>query len=190
MKFLIAGLGNIGDEYHFTRHNIGFMAIDELALKNNLYFTLGKYAYYTELRVKGKIIVLIKPTTYMNLSGTAIQHWMHHLNIQIENILVITDDIAIPFGEVRLKKSGSCGGHNGLKSIEIMLQSQHYPRLRIGIGNNFPKGKQADYVLSKFNDEELKSLPFLLQNVSEIIVDYCFKGIETTMNKYNKKLLI
>lgn len=190
MKFLIVGLGNIGPEYDVTRHNIGFMVLDEMAAKNQASFKLERLAFVTEVKVKGRTLVLVKPTTYMNLSGKAVNFWQQQTKIPNENILVITDDVAIPFGEVRLKKNGSSGGHNGLTNIEQTLATQNYARLRVGIGNDYPKGGQSDYVLGKFNANEMSAMPILLEKLSQIVCDCCTLGIENTMNSYNKKNLI
>ena len=158
MKFLIAGLGNIGAEYAFTRHNVGFMVLDRLAAQNNLSFRTERHSYVTELKYKGHQLILIKPTTYMNLSGKAINYWLQAEKIPIENLLVISDDIALPFGKLRMKPKGTHGGHNGLRNIEEILQTSVYPRLRFGVGDAFFKGRQIDYVLGKFNDSEMAEI--------------------------------
>ena len=186
MKYLIVGLGNIGHEYADTRHNIGFMIADEMAKKAGANFSNLRLAYYTEISHKGRKIHLIKPTTYMNLSGKAVNYWMHELKIPIENILVIVDDLAIPFGALRLKPKGSSAGHNGLKSIESSVGGQHYPRLRFGIGDNFPKGRQVDYVLSCFDDDEVPELPGLIERSIDMIESFVTVGVELTMTRYNK----
>ncbi|MCS7019148.1 MAG: aminoacyl-tRNA hydrolase [Cytophagales bacterium] len=185
MKYLIAGLGNIGAEYHETRHNIGFMVVDNLAKQYDAAFSFEKYAYVCELKHKGRTMCLIKPTTYMNLSGKAVQYWMQQYKIPLENLLVVVDDVALPFGKMRLRPSGSSAGHNGLKDIEAVLGTQNYARLRFGIGNHYPKGKQAEYVLSKFNPEEMAEIPALLQKAREIVLSFCTVGITLTMNQYN-----
>ncbi|MFQ3575940.1 MAG: aminoacyl-tRNA hydrolase [Cytophagales bacterium] len=190
MKFLIVGLGNIGPEYDQTRHNIGFMVLDEIAKENNLNFKLERYAFVAEMKHKGKSLLLLKPTTFMNLSGKAVNYWLQQMKTPLENILVITDDVAIPFGEVRLKKNGSSGGHNGLANIEQTLMSQNYPRLRVGIGNDYPKGGQSNYVLGRFNQTETASMPLLLNKLSNIVFDFCTLGIDVPMNSYNKKNLL
>lgn len=186
MKYLIVGLGNIGPEYADTRHNIGFMVADELAKQSHASFFNMRLAYYTELTYKSRNIYLIKPTTYMNLSGKAVNYWMHELRIPIENMLVIVDDLALPFGTIRLKPKGSAAGHNGLKSIEAMTGGTDYPRLRFGIGDNFPKGRQVDYVLSGFDDDEKKELPALIDRSIEFIHSFVTAGTELTMTRYNK----
>jgi len=181
-KFLIIGLGNIGSEYELTRHNIGFMAVDQLAADHHVSFELKRLAYQTEFSYKGKKIYLIKPTTYMNLSGKAMLYWMKELHIGVENTLVIVDDLALPFGKLRLRPKGSSGGHNGLKSIEASLGHASYPRLKFGIGDNFYPGKQVEYVLSNFSKEEKNELPSLLTTCESVIINFCLLGIEKTMN--------
>src|ERR1041384_7317376 len=172
MKYLIVGLGNIGPEYADTRHNIGFMILDELAKQENAKFHNMRLAYYTEVSHKGRTLHLIKPTTYMNLSGKALNHWMKELKIPIENVLVLVDDIALPLGTLRLKPKGSAAGHNGLKNIEAVLGHNNYARLRFGVSDNFPKGKQVDYVLSGFDDDELPQLPALIDRSIEIVKSF------------------
>ena len=186
MKYLIIGLGNIGPEYADTRHNIGFMVADALAKEAQATFAHMRLAYYTELSYKGHKVYIIKPTTYMNLSGKAINYWMQELKIPIVNTLTIVDDLALPFGALRLKPKGSNAGHNGLKSIEAMLGSSDYPRLRFGISDNFPKGRQADYVLSGFDDDEQPELPGLIGRSIEIIKSFITVGPELTMTRFNK----
>ncbi|MCC5928591.1 MAG: aminoacyl-tRNA hydrolase [Cyclobacteriaceae bacterium] len=185
MKYLIAGLGNIGLEYETTRHNIGFMVLDHLAKEEKITFALERHAHHAELRHKGRVIHLIKPTTYMNLSGKALKYWMQQLSISVENTLTITDDIALPLGKIRMKAKGSSAGHNGLKSIEDMLGTQSYPRLRFGIGDNFPKGRQVDYVLGRFTEPEWRELPPLIEKSCEMVRSFCAIGIERTMNYFN-----
>jgi len=185
MKYLIAGLGNIGKEYEDTRHNIGFMVLDELAKKFDAKFELNKLAFYTEFKHKSRIFILIKPTTFMNLSGKAVRFWMTEKKIQKENILVITDDLALPFGKIRLKAKGSAGGHNGLKSIEQLLASTDYARLRFGVGDEFSKGKQVDYVLGAFNKDERDYLPSLIDKSAEATLSFGTIGLERTMNFFN-----
>ncbi len=186
MKYLIVGLGNIGPEYADTRHNIGFMIADELAKQAHSSFFNMRLAYYTEFSYKSRNIYLIKPTTYMNLSGKAVNYWMNELRIPIENVLVLVDDLALPFGTIRLKPKGSAAGHNGLKSIEAMTGGVNYPRLRFGIGDNFPKGRQVDYVLSGFDDDEEKELPALIDRSIEMIQSFVTAGTELTMTRFNK----
>lgn len=186
MKYLIVGLGNIGPEYADTRHNIGFMVADELVKKANATYSTLRYAFYSEFKFKSRVIHVIKPTTFMNLSGKAVKYWMTELKIPIENVLVIVDDIAIPFGKIRLKPKGSSAGHNGLKSIETLCGGQNYPRLRFGIDDNFPKGRQVDYVLGGFDKEELMELPALIEKSVEMIQSFVTIGQELTMTRFNK----
>lgn len=186
MKYLIVGLGNIGAEYADSRHNVGFMIADELAKQAGATFSTLRYAYYAEYRQRGHGIYIIKPTTYMNLSGKAVNYWMHELKIPLENVLVIVDDIAIPFGKIRLRPKGSAAGHNGLRNIEALCGGQNYPRLRFGIGDDFPKGRQIDYVLSGFDEDELKELPALIEQAVKITNSFMNIGVERTMNLYNK----
>lgn len=187
MKYLIAGLGNIGSEYHYTRHNIGFRVLDALAKASNIVFTDRRYGETSELKVKGKTLILLKPSTYMNLSGNAIRYWLQAEKIPVENLLVIVDDLALPFGSLRLKGKGSDAGHNGLKSIQSILGTQNYARLRFGIGNDFPKGGQVDYVLGEFSDEDEKALPERFGMCEDIIKSFCLAGLQNTMNQFNNK---
>lgn len=184
-KQLIVGLGNIGREYADTRHNIGFMIADELARQAGTAFSTLRYAYYTEYRHRGNSVYLIKPTTYMNLSGKAVNYWMHELKIPLQDVLVIVDEIALPFGKIRLRAKGSSAGHNGLKSIETLCGGQGYPRLRFGIGNDFPKGRQVDYVLSGFDDDELMDLPALIDRSTQVVNSFVHIGVELTMTQFN-----
>ena len=186
MKYLIVGLGNIGPEYADTRHNIGFMVLDELAKQEGTKFYNMRLAYYTEVSFKGRTLCLIKPTTFMNLSGKALNHWMKDLKIPLENVLVIVDDIALPLGTLRLKPKGSAAGHNGLKHIEATLGHNNYARLRFGVGDNFPKGRQVDYVLNSFDDDEKPELPALIDRSIEMIKSFSTIGTELTMTRYNK----
>lgn len=185
MKYLIAGLGNIGSEYELTRHNVGFLILDRLADAYKVSFSLGRHAEKAELKFKGRTIHLIKPTTYMNLSGKSISYWMNELNVPKENLLVVVDDIALPFGSLRMRIKGSAAGHNGLKNIEEIFGTQEYARLRFGIGDAFHKGQQVDYVLSNFKKEEFKVLPDFMDKAIEMILSYCTIGYTLTMNKYN-----
>nr|WP_297162215.1 aminoacyl-tRNA hydrolase [uncultured Dysgonomonas sp.] len=187
MKYLIAGLGNIGSEYQYTRHNIGFRVLDALAKASNIVFTDRRYGETTELKVKGKTLTLLKPSTYMNLSGNAIRYWLQAEKIPVENLLVIVDDLALPFGSLRLKGKGSDAGHNGLKSIQSILGTQNFSRLRFGIGNDFTKGGQVDYVLGEFSDEEEKALPQRFEMCEDIIKSFCLAGLQNTMNQFNNK---
>jgi PTH1 family peptidyl-tRNA hydrolase len=186
MKYLIIGLGNIGPEYADTRHNIGFMIADELAKQSHSSFFNMRLANYTEFAYKSHKIFVIKPTTYMNLSGKAVNYWMQELQIPAENILVVVDDLALPFGTIRLKPKGSAAGHNGLKSIEGVLGGNDYARLRFGIGDNFPKGRQVDFVLSGFDPDEQKELPALIDRSVEFINSFVSVGLELTMTRLNK----
>ena len=186
MKYLIAGLGNIGTEYELTRHNIGFLTLDRIADNHKIQFSLDRLAEKAELKYKGRHIHLIKPTTFMNLSGKAIAYWLQDLKIPKENLLVIADDLAIPFGSLRLRTKGSAAGHNGLKNIELLLNGQEYSRLRFGIGNEFGKGQQIDFVLSNFSQEEFKQLPTIMDKAEEIVYSFCTIGAERTMNFFNK----
>lgn len=187
--FLIVGLGNIGNEYKETRHNIGFMIVDALANLLSTAFKSDKNAYSAQAIYKGRKLFIIKPTTYMNLSGKAVHYHLLQNQIPLENLLVITDDLALPFGTLRLKPKGSDGGHNGLKNIQDLLQTTNYPRLRVGIGSEFNKGKQVDYVLGKFNDNEQKELPKILDAGTQAILSFVFHGINSTMNLFNKSFL-
>lgn len=185
MKFLIAGLGNIGPEYELTRHNIGFLVLDQLADQQKCDFATVRLADKADFRFKGRSAHLIKPSTYMNLSGKAVAYWMQALNIPKENLLVIVDDIALPFGTLRMRTKGSAAGHNGLKHIEETLGTQEYTRLRFGIGSEFGKGQQVDYVLSNFSQEEIDALPPLMKKANEMILSFCTQGAEKTMSLFN-----
>ena len=187
MKYLIAGLGNIGPEYHETRHNIGFMVADALARSGNVTFADGRYGATASLAVKGRKLILPKPSTYMNLSGNAVRYWLQKENIPLENLLVVVDDLALPFGTLRLKGKGSDAGHNGLKHIAATLGTQDYARLRFGIGNGFPRGGQIDYVLGQFDDQERQLLPERIETAADIVKSFCLAGLDFTMNHYNKK---
>ena len=187
MKYLIVGLGNIGSEYAGTRHNIGFMVLDALAKASNLVFEDKRYGAVASLSVKGQQLVLLKPSTYMNLSGNAVRYWMNKENIPLERLLVVVDDLSLPFGALRMKPSGSDGGHNGLKHIASVLGTQAYARLRFGIGNDFPRGGQIDYVLGHFSEEDLKTMDERVELACEMIKSFCLAGIQITMNQYNKK---
>lgn len=187
MKYLIAGLGNIGEEYRDTRHNIGFAVLDVLAGASNTVFMPGRYANTCEFRHRGRQLLLIKPTTYMNLSGKAINYWLQKENIPIEQMLIILDDLALPFGTIRIRTKGSDGGHNGLKHINETLGRQDYYRLRFGIGAQYQEGGQVDYVLGKWNAEEKKLLPERISLVTDAIKSFVTIGIERTMNFYNNR---
>lgn len=186
-KFLIVGLGNIGDEYENTRHNIGFTILDTLAKEKNLKFTVDRLASVTEYKFKGKTLILVKPSTYMNLSGKAVNYWLQAEKIPKENLLVITDDLALPFGAVRMKGKGSDGGHNGLKNIQETLTTSEYARLRFGVGNEFSKGKQVDYVLGKWDNEEANMLEPRIKLSIEMIQGFATIGLQKTMSAYNNK---
>lgn len=186
MKFLIVGLGNIGLEYDATRHNIGFDVADVLVMKHNATFKTDRLAMMAEFKWKGKVFIVIKPTTYMNLSGKAVKYWMDKEKIALENVLVIVDELALPLGTLRMKGSGSAGGHNGLKSIQELLQTQQYPRLRFGIGSDYPKGKQVDFVLGKWTKDEFTTVKEKVLTSVEIIESFAFRGIQATMNEFNK----
>ncbi len=186
MKFLITGLGNIGTEYDGTRHNIGFDIADALVMKNDATYKQDRLAAVAEYKWKGKTIIVIKPATYMNLSGKAIKYWLDKEKVDIERSLVILDDLALPLGTLRMKGSGSDGGHNGLKSVQECLQTSKYPRLRFGVSNNFPKGKQVEYVLGKWAEDELSTVKEKILTSVEMIESFIFRGIQQTMNQYNK----
>lgn len=187
MKYLIVGLGNPGEKYENTRHNIGFKVLDFLAKEMECKFTVEKHAEIARGKFKGRTLVLIKPTTYMNLSGKAVNYWMQQEKINIENILAVVDDLALPFGKLRMKGKGSDGGHNGLKDIQAVLQTQNYARLRFGVGNAFSKGRQIDYVLGEWSEEERKSLSSNIELGIEFIKAFATIGIERAMNFHNKK---
>jgi PTH1 family peptidyl-tRNA hydrolase len=186
MKYLIAGLGNIGPEYELTRHNIGFLVLDRIADNHKIEFTTQRLADKAEWKFKGKQIHLIKPNTYMNLSGKAIAYWLQELKIPKENLLVIVDDLALPFGTLRMRTKGSAAGHNGLKNIELILNGQDYARLRFGIGSDFQKGQQVDFVLSNFTQQEFTELPAVMDRAEEMVKSFCTIGPERTMNFFNK----
>ena len=186
-KFLIIGLGNPGAEYENTRHNIGFLTLDAFAKASNAVFEPGRYVMTAEARIKGRIFRLIKPTTFMNLSGNAVRYWMQEEKIPIENVLVVVDDLAIPFGSLRMKGKGSDAGHNGLKDIQAKLGRSDYPRLKFGIGDDFSKGRQVDYVLGEWNKDEAPHLPALIEHAVKMCQSFGLAGINTTMNQLNKK---
>ena len=187
MKYLIVGLGNIGSEYAGTRHNIGFRVLDALAKASNLVFEDKRYGMVATLPLKGQQLVLLKPSTYMNLSGNAVRYWMGKENIPLERLLVVVDDLSLPFGALRMKPGGSDGGHNGLKHIASVLGTQTYARLRFGIGNDFPRGGQIDYVLGQFTEEDLKTMDERVELAGEMVKSFCLAGIQITMNQFNKK---
>ncbi|WP_375323365.1 aminoacyl-tRNA hydrolase [Flagellimonas sp. GZD32] len=184
-KFLIVGLGNIGSDYDETRHNIGFKVLDFLAEQEDFVFESAKLGAVATFRHKGKGVVCLKPSTYMNLSGKAVKYWMEKENITLDNVLIITDDINLPFGTLRVKTKGSDGGHNGLKDIQNTLQTSQYNRFRFGVGSDFGKGKQVDYVLGKWDEEEQKNMPERLKKSTDIIRSFVFAGVKNTMNQFN-----
>lgn len=187
MKYLIVGLGNIGSEYVGTRHNIGFRVVDAFAAKQGAEWSDKRYGFIAKTRVKSAELILLKPTTYMNLSGQAVRYWTQQEKIPVERILVIVDDLSLPVGKIRMRGSGSAGGHNGLKNIESCMMTQNYARIKFGIGNEFPKGTQIDFVLGQFSEEDNKLVDEKLDYVGEMIKSYCLQGLERTMNQYNKK---
>ena len=187
VKYLITGLGNIGDEYANTRHNIGFMMLDRLAKEENLVFEDKRYGFVSVYKYKGRIFVLLKPSTYMNLSGRAVNYWLKKENLEPDRLLVLVDDIALPFGTLRLKGKGSDGGHNGLQNINEVLGTQEYARFRFGVGNDFSQGRQIDYVLGEWTEEEKNALPDRLKLTSDLIRSFGTIGLERTMNFFNNK---
>lgn len=186
-KFLIVGLGNIGEEYAETRHNIGFKIADEVARDLGGKFAPGRYADVCELKYKGKTLVVIKPTTYMNLSGKAVSYWLQSTKLEPSSMFVLVDELALPFGKIRIGPKGSDGGHNGLKSIQETISSSEYPRLRFGIGNEFNKGAQVDYVLGKWSPEELSTLQERIKISAEAVKAFAFTGLQRCMNLYNTR---
>jgi PTH1 family peptidyl-tRNA hydrolase len=186
-KFLIVGLGNIGEKYTNTRHNIGFKILDEVAEENNVTFETEKLGDVATFRFKGRTFILLKPSTFMNLSGKAVKYWMDKENISIENILIVTDDVHIDFGTIRLKAKGSAGGHNGLKDIQEKLNTQQYARFRFGVGGNYSKGRQADFVLGEWSKEETSQLIERLPTSAKVIPSFGTAGLSNTMNTFNGK---
>ncbi len=187
MKYLIVGLGNIGAEYHDTRHNIGFKVVDALAEKVGATFATDRYGAVAEFRHRGHIVTLLKPSTYMNLSGKAVRYWLEATKAPRENLLIIVDDIAIPFGQLRMRTRGSDGGHNGLKNINELLGTDAYSRIRFGIGGDFPRGYQVDYVLGRWSDEEQAQMPERLKIFVDAALSFVAQGAQRTMNNFNKK---
>ncbi len=188
MKYLIVGLGNIGDEYANTRHNIGFKVLDALAKASNLVFDNNtRYGATVTGRVKSAELFLLKPSTYMNASGDAVRYWMNKEKIPVENVLIVVDDLSLPLGSLRLKGNGGAGGHNGLKSIEAQIGTQNYARIRFGIGNDFPRGAQVEYVLGEWSDDETKILEARIPIAVEMVKSFCLAGIQNTMNQFNNK---
>jgi len=186
-KFLIVGLGNIGAEYNDTRHNIGFKILDALAEEEGFTFESAKLGAVTTFKHKGRSVVCLKPSTYMNLSGKAVKYWMDRENIGLDNVLIITDDLNLPFGSLRLKGKGSDGGHNGLKDIQNVLQTTTYNRFRFGVGSDFSKGKQVDYVLGQWDEDQQKAMPERLKKATDLIRSFVFAGTKNTMNQFNGK---
>ncbi len=186
-KYLIVGLGNVGDEYDMTRHNTGFMVLDAFAKASNIVFDDRRYGFVAETSVKGRKLFLLKPSTFMNLSGNAVRYWLNKENIDISRLLVIVDDLALPLGTLRLKPSGSNAGHNGLGNIQSVLGTERYSRLRVGIGNDFPRGMQVEWVLGRYNQDELNILQPKIETACEIIKSFVLAGVDITMNAYNKK---
>lgn len=187
MNYLVVGLGNIGDEYTQTRHNIGFRILDALAGASNIAFEDKRYGFIAEMRLKGQTVYLLKPSTYMNLSGNAVRYWVKQKKIELERLLIVNDDLALPFGTLRMKPGGSEGGHNGLRSITQCLGTNQYPRLRFGIGNEFSRGHQIDFVLGNFDDEELTKMDERVSVACEAIKAFVLSGIQFAMNNYNGK---
>ncbi|MBL7954976.1 MAG: aminoacyl-tRNA hydrolase [Flavobacteriales bacterium] len=187
MKYLIVGLGNPGDEYAETRHNIGFQVLDHLARLAEVRFSADRYGDRSEMRHKGRTFVLIKPSTFMNLSGKAVRYWMEQENIPADRLMVITDDLALPFGAIRIKPSGGAGGHNGLTSIIQLMGSEAFPRLRFGIGSDFPKGRQSEYVLGVWNEVERKTLGDRIELAGKAVLQFGLLGIDQAMNGFNKR---
>ena len=184
-KLLIVGLGNIGPDYEMTRHNTGFMVLDAFAKASNTVFSDRRYGFVGETSLKGRKVVLLKPSTFMNLSGNAVRYWLNKENIDQHRMLVVSDDVALPLGQFRLKANGSNGGHNGLGHIQQLI-GQDYPRLRMGIGNDYPQGGQIDWVLGRYSDEEMKELQPSIDVAVDIIKSFVLAGIDVTMNQYNK----
>lgn len=186
-KFLIVGLGNPGAEYVNTRHNIGFKVLDELAKDGETDFTTAKLGNVAEYKVKGRTLILLKPNTFMNLSGKAIKYWLEKEKISLENLLVITDDLNLSYGTIRIKAKGSDGGHNGLKNTQLLLNTTNYPRFRFGISDEFKKGKQVDYVLGEWSEEEKETLPERLKTAAEAVKSFALSGLANTMSSFNGK---
>jgi PTH1 family peptidyl-tRNA hydrolase len=185
VKYLVVGLGNIGAEYKNTRHNIGFTVLDALAEASSIFFSPARFGDLATLKHKGRTLILVKPNTFMNLSGKAVAYWLNQEKIPLENLLIITDDLALPFGKLRLRGKGSDGGHNGLKSINQLLNTNQYARLRFGIGDEFSKGKQVNYVLGQWSSEEKETLNERVELAKDCILSFCFAGLQNTMTKYN-----
>lgn len=187
MKYLIVGLGNIGDEYRLTRHNIGFMILDAMAMASNISFSTKRYGDVATMRVKNKQLVLLKPSTYMNLSGEAVRYWAQMEKIPVDHILIVVDDLALPLGAIRMKGSGSDAGHNGLKNIAALLGTQAYPRLRFGIGSDFARGQQVDYVLGRFSEADRELIKPRIEVAIDAIKTFALAGLQTAMCTFNNK---
>ena len=187
MKYLIVGLGNIGSEYVGTRHNIGFRLLDAFAEKQGAEWADKRYGFVAKTRVKNAELILLKPSTYMNLSGQAVRYWSQQEKIPVERILILVDDLSLPVGKIRMRGNGGAGGHNGLKNIESCMMTQNYARIKFGIGNEFSRGAQVDFVLGQFSDEDNKVVEEKLDYVGEMIKSFCLQGLDRTMNQYNKK---
>ncbi len=187
MNYLVVGLGNIGVEYAHTRHNMGFMILDAWAQASNVLFSTDRYGSVAEISVKGRHFFLLKPSTYMNLSGNAVRYWLQKLNLPLENLLVVSDDLNLPFGTLRMRTSGSAGGHNGLENITQLLQSDQWTRIRVGIGNDFSRGGQIDFVLGELSSQEREQVPELARRVIQGIKDWAFIGAQRAMNSVNAK---
>jgi PTH1 family peptidyl-tRNA hydrolase len=188
VKYLITGLGNIGADYIDTRHNIGFDVVDYLAARFKVSYKSSRLGFTASFRYKGRSFILLKPTTYMNLSGQAVRYWLQKEKVKQQNLMVVSDDLNIQFGQVKIKPKGSAGGHNGLKNIELLLKTNQYARLRVGIGNNYSKGRQVDFVLGRWTSEELPLLDEVIKHAGEAILSFGSIGIERSMNLYNKDL--
>lgn len=186
-KYLIVGLGNVGSEYDLTRHNTGFMVLDAFAKASNIVFEDRRYGFVAETSIKGRKVTLLKPSTYMNLSGNAVRYWMNKENIPLEHLLVIVDDLALPLGTLRLKPAGSNAGHNGLGNIQSVIGTDRYCRLRVGIGNDFPRGMQVQWVLGRYDDEDIRVLEPKIETACEMIKSFVLAGVDFTMNAFNKK---
>lgn len=186
--FLVVGLGNIGVEYFNTRHNIGFMILDAWAQASNLVFEPARYGDVAVAKIKGREFYLLKPSTYMNLSGNAVRYWIQKLDIPLENVLIICDDLNLPFGSIRMRKSGSDGGHNGLKNIQSLIETQNYARIRLGIGNDFEQGHQVDFVLGRFEDEQVKEIQEMSKKIVSGMSTWAFLGIDRAMSQINTKI--
>lgn len=186
MKYLVVGLGNVGADYANTRHNIGFDIVDRLSNNFNGEFELAKFAYHSQVKIKGRTVHLLKPTTFMNLSGKTVRHWINKEKVKMSNVLIVTDDLNLPLGKMRLRSKGSNGGHNGLRSIEELIGSKEYPRLRFGVGDNFNKGRQVEHVLGYWNDEESIDVDLGVDKAVKAIESFVFRGLAPTMTEFNQ----